>query len=65
MVSNQLWVICPMFGKTGIRGQEYGKEITLRANLDHCVGSRFISICYGKSCYYKADRSIWNACYFS
>ena len=58
-----------MFGKTGIRGQEYGKKImrdplflaqkstdvteadqqvitdlldTLRANLDHCVGSRFI-----------------------
>ena len=27
MVSNQLWVICPMFGKTGIRGQEYGKKI--------------------------------------
>lgn len=47
---------------------------TLRANLDHCVGmaanmigvkkkyhcggSRSISICYGKSGYYKEDRSI-------
>ena len=49
MVSNQHWVICRMYGKTGIRGQEYGKENhagsmitdlldTLRANLDYCVG---------------------------
>ena len=102
MVSNQPWVICRMFGKTGIRGQEYGEKnyagpIVSRSEIYrcnggrptgnyrsawyikgksgslcwngsqydwckekyHCGGSRPISICYGKSSYYKEDRSIY------
>lgn len=45
MVSNQHSVICRMYGKTGIRGQEYGKEnhagsIVSRLEIYRCNGSR-------------------------
>ena len=45
MVSNQPWVICRMFGKTGIRGQGYGKEnyagpIVSRSEIYRCNGGR-------------------------
>ena len=45
IVSNQPWVICRMFGKTGIRGQEYGKKnyagsIVSRSEIYRCNGGR-------------------------
>ena len=45
MVSNQPWAICRMFGKTGIRGQGYGKEnyagpIVSRSEIYRCNGGR-------------------------